>query len=50
MFEEVPAGGLLRDLSSYVFSPLREGDITFYRGFADGLGPVLLAAVVTSSS
>jgi hypothetical protein len=43
MFEEVPAGGLLRDLSSYVSSPLREGDFTFYRGSGDGLDPARIA-------
>jgi hypothetical protein len=32
------------ELSSYEFSPLREGDFTLYRGSADGLAPVLLVA------
>jgi PAS domain S-box-containing protein len=43
------AGDLLRELSSYKFSPLREGDSTFYRGCADELGPVLLATAKDSS-
>jgi PAS domain S-box-containing protein len=34
----------LRELSSYVFSPMRGGDSLFYRGSGDGLEPVLLAA------
>ena len=34
----------MKELSSYVFSPLREGDITLYRGSGDGLTPILLVA------
>jgi serine/threonine protein kinase len=34
----------VNELSSYVFSPLREGDITLYRGAANGLPPILLVA------
>ncbi|MGY4434939.1 PAS domain S-box-containing protein [Bradyrhizobium sp. F1.13.1] len=34
----------MNELSSYVFSPLREGDITLYRGAANGLPPILLVA------
>jgi serine/threonine protein kinase len=32
------------ELSSYRFSILREGDLTLYRGSADGLAPILLVA------
>jgi serine/threonine protein kinase len=35
---------LVKELSSYVFSPLREGDIALYRGSGDGLAPILLVA------
>jgi PAS domain S-box-containing protein len=45
----MPAGGLLTELSSYKFSPLREGDSPFYRGSGDGLVPVLLAAAKDGS-
>jgi predicted ATPase len=45
----MPAGGLVRELSSYKFSPLREGDSPFYRGSGDGLVPVLLAAAKDGS-
>ncbi|MET4279460.1 MULTISPECIES: AAA family ATPase [unclassified Bradyrhizobium] len=34
----------MNELSRYVFSPLREGDITLYRGAANGLPPILLVA------
>jgi hypothetical protein len=37
-------GGLVTELSSYEFSPLRKGDFTLYRGSGDGLAPVLLVA------
>src|SRR5271167_2847425 len=47
--EEVPAGDLLRELSGYVFSPLRGGDSTLFRGFGDGLEPVLLACANDAS-
>jgi PAS domain S-box-containing protein len=33
----------VNELSSYVFSPLREGDIALYRGSGNGLTPILLA-------
>jgi hypothetical protein len=39
----------LRELSSYVFSPLREGDYSLYRGSGAGLGRVLLAAAKDGS-
>src|SRR6202171_5777385 len=32
------------ELSSYAFSPLREGDIALYRGSGNGLAPILLVA------
>jgi len=32
------------ELSNYIFSPLREGDIALHRGSGDGLAPILLAA------
>ena len=31
----------MNELSSYVFSPLREGDISLYRGSGSGLAPIL---------
>jgi hypothetical protein len=37
-------GGLVTELSSYAFSPMRKGDFTLYRGSGDGLAPVLLVA------
>jgi hypothetical protein len=49
MIEEVPAGDLLRELSSYAFRPQREGDSAFYRGSGDGLGPVLLTVAKDGS-
>jgi len=42
-------GGLMNDLSSYVFSPLREGDIALYRGSGNGLPPILLVATGEAS-
>src|SRR6202790_1213099 len=42
-------GGLMNDLSSYVFSPLREGDIALYRGSGNGLPPILLVAAGEAS-
>jgi len=39
----------LRELSSYIFSPMPGGDSQFYRGSGDGLGPVLLAAAKDGS-
>jgi PAS domain S-box-containing protein len=41
--------GLMRDLSSYAFSPLREGDIALYRGSGEGLPPILLVTVENAS-
>ena len=37
------------ELSSYVFSPLREGDIALYRGSSNGLAPTLLVAAEETS-
>jgi PAS domain S-box-containing protein len=39
----------VNELLSYVFSPLREGDIALYRGSGDGLAPVLLVAAEGTS-
>src|ERR1700692_1300176 len=40
---------LVKELSSYAFSPLREGDITLYRGSGNGLAPILLVAAKETS-
>jgi len=34
----------VNELLSYVFSPLREGDVSLYRGSGNGLAPILLVA------
>jgi len=39
----------VKELSSYEFSPLREGDIALYRGSGNGLAPILLAAAEEGS-
>ncbi len=39
----------MKQFSSYAFSPLREGDIALYRGFGNGLAPILLAAAEDAS-
>jgi predicted ATPase len=39
----------VRDLSSYAFSPLRNGELTLYRGSGEGLPPILLLAAENSS-
>src|SRR5258708_34767932 len=39
----------MNELSGYVFSPLREGDIALHRGSGSGLGPILLVAADESS-
>ena len=36
-------------LSSYAFSPLRDGDIALYRGSGNGLAPILLVAAEENS-
>jgi PAS domain S-box-containing protein len=40
---------VVKELSSYAFAPLREGDIALYRGSGNGLAPVLLAAAEEGS-
>ena len=39
----------MNELSSYVFSSLREGDIALYRGSGNGLTPILLVAAEGTS-
>ncbi len=39
----------MKELSSYVFSPLREGDFALHRGSGNGLAPILLVATDESS-
>jgi hypothetical protein len=39
----------VKELSGYVFSPLREGDIALYRGSGNGLASILLAAAEETS-
>jgi serine/threonine protein kinase len=39
----------VKELSSYAFSPLREGDIALYRGTGNGLAPILLVAAEETS-
>ena len=39
----------MRELSGYAFSPLRGGDFALFRGFGDGLDPVLLACANDAS-
>src|SRR3984893_11003106 len=39
----------VKELSSYVFSPLREGDIALHRGSGNGLAPILLVAAEETS-
>jgi PAS domain S-box-containing protein len=39
----------VNELLSYVFSPLREGDIALYRGCGNGLAPILLVAAEETS-
>src|SRR6202023_1077628 len=40
---------LVKELSSYAFSPLREGDIALHRGFGNGLAPILLVVTEETS-
>jgi hypothetical protein len=40
---------LVHELSGYVVSPLREGDIALYRGSGRGLAPILLVAMEKTS-
>jgi hypothetical protein len=37
------------ELSRYVFSPLREGDLALYRGSCNGMAPILLVAAEDAS-
>src|SRR6202140_535030 len=39
----------MKELSGYVLSPLREGDIALYRGSGNGLAPILLVAAEETS-
>src|SRR6202051_5374148 len=39
----------MNELSGYVFLPLREGDISLYRGNGTGLSPILLVAAEETS-
>src|SRR3984957_830221 len=39
----------VKELSSYVFSPLHEGDIALHRGSGNGLAPILLVAAEETS-
>jgi serine/threonine protein kinase len=39
----------VKELSSYTFSPLREGDIALYRGSGSGLAPILVVAAEETS-
>jgi serine/threonine protein kinase len=43
------AGGPRERVLGYVFSPLREGVISLYRGSGDGLAPILLVAAEETS-
>src|ERR1700681_3821478 len=40
---------LVKELSGYEFSPLREGDISLYRGSGNGLPPILLVSAEETS-
>src|SRR5271156_3736448 len=39
----------VNELSGYVFSPLREGDLSLYRGSGSGLPPILIVAAEETS-
>jgi hypothetical protein len=39
----------VKELSGYVFSPLREGNVSLYRGSGNGLAPILLVAAEETS-
>src|SRR5258708_20513196 len=39
----------MNELSGYVFSSLREGDVALYRGSGNGLTPILLVAAEETS-
>src|SRR6202140_1407873 len=40
---------LVKELSSYEYAPLREGEIALYRGSGNGLAPILLVAAEETS-
>jgi PAS domain S-box-containing protein len=40
----------VKELSSYVFSPLREGDVGVHRGSGNGLSPILLVSADENSA
>ena len=40
----------MTELSSYAFSPLREGELTLYRGSGHGLDPILLVVPIAEYS
>src|SRR5260221_1712620 len=40
----------MHELSGYVFSPLREGDVAVHRGSGGGLAPILLVAAEETST
>ena len=40
----------MNELSGYIFSSLREGDIALYRGSGNGLTPILLVAAEGTSA
>jgi len=40
----------VRDLADYSFSPLRNGDLTLYRGSGNGLPPILLVTAENASA
>ena len=39
----------MKELSSYEYAPLREGDLSLYRGSGNGLAPILLVAAEETS-
>ena len=39
----------MNELLSYIFAPLRDGDIALYRGSGNGLAPILLVAAEETS-
>ena len=39
----------MKELSSYEYAPLREGEIALYRGVGNGLAPILLVAAEETS-
>ena len=39
----------MNELFGYAFSPLREGDLSLYRGSGNGLAPILLVAAEETS-